>query len=176
MNSVMSCPSCQAKVSVPEELVGKQVQCPQCKHIFTIKAPTADAYEEAAPTPAAPAPVPRSVTPSDQDEWDDAPRRRRYEEDDDYGLHRRLAPHRGAAVLTLGILSLVVCGPIMGPIAWVMGNNDLREMQEGRMDPSGEGITQAGRIIGIVATIFSALGLTIWCLFFMAAAGGGAFR
>ena len=46
-----------------------------------------------------------------------------------------LTPHRGGAVLALGILGLVVCF-ICGIIAWVMGKNDLREIDAGRMDPS----------------------------------------
>ena len=56
-------------------------------------------------------------------------------------------------MLTLGILSLLVCGPILGPIAWVMGTNDLKAMAAGRMDRDGEGITRAGQIIGMVATL-----------------------
>ena len=54
-----------------------------------------------------------------------------------------MAPHRGSAVLTLGILSLVICGIILGPIAWAMGHADLNEMRAGRMDPEGEGMTCA---------------------------------
>jgi hypothetical protein len=62
-------------------------------------------------------------------------------------------PHRGAAILTLGILSLVFsCFPL-GIVAWVMGNTDLDAIRRGRMDPSGEGLTQAGRICGIISTI-----------------------
>jgi hypothetical protein len=45
-----------------------------------------------------------------------------------------------------------VCG-ILGPVAWIMGHIDLGEMRAGRMDPSGEGLTNAGRICGIVATL-----------------------
>jgi len=65
---------------------------------------------------------------------------------------RYLRPHRGSAVLTLGILGLVVCG-ICGIIAWVMGNTDMVQIRAGRMDRSGEGMTNAGRICGIIGTI-----------------------
>ncbi|MHC4604678.1 MAG: hypothetical protein ACYS6W_15275, partial [Planctomycetota bacterium] len=44
-----------------------------------------------------------------------------------------LQPHRGSVVLVLGILGLVVCF-ICGIIAWVMGNNDLRQIDTGIMD------------------------------------------
>jgi predicted RNA-binding Zn-ribbon protein involved in translation (DUF1610 family) len=62
---------------------------------------------------------------------------------------RALAPHRGGLVLAFGILGWVVCFGF-GIAAWVMGNHDLREMDAGRMDPAGEGLTRAGKIIGIV--------------------------
>lgn len=71
-----------------------------------------------------------------------------------------LQPHRGAGILALGILGILVCF-ICGIVAWVMGNNDLREMNAGRMDPAGRGLTQAGRICGIISVILLILGLLI---------------
>jgi hypothetical protein len=73
-------------------------------------------------------------------------------------------PHRGTAVLVLGILSIVfcfTCGWICGIIAWVMANNDLRDMAAGTMDPSGEGNTKAGRICGIIGTILGIVGVVL---------------
>ena len=69
-------------------------------------------------------------------------------------VSRDLTPHRGVAVLVLGILALPMCF-ILGIIAWVMGNNDLEEMAKGRMDPAGKAMTQAGRICGKIATIIA---------------------
>lgn len=63
---------------------------------------------------------------------------------------RYLRPHRGAVILVLGIVSLVVCAPL-GFVPWIMANGDLREMRSGYLDPEGEGLTNAGRILGIVA-------------------------
>ena len=63
-----------------------------------------------------------------------------------------MSPHRAVLILVFGILSFVVC-PFFGIAAWVMGNTDLQEMAEGRMDPSGRDLTQAGRICGIVGTV-----------------------
>jgi hypothetical protein len=71
-----------------------------------------------------------------------------------------LRPHRGGVILTLGILGIVCCF-ICGIIAWVMGNNDLREMAAGRMDRSGEGLTQAGKICGIIGVILWIVTLVI---------------
>ena len=89
-----------------------------------------------------------------------------------------LKPHRGTAVLVLGILGIVVC-LICGIIAWVMGNNDLREMAEGRMDPSGYGMTKAGKICGMIGVILAIVGIVL-CIIFMglgilAGASGGGF-
>jgi len=66
----------------------------------------------------------------------------------------------------------------LGPVAWVMGNNDLAAMRAGRMDRSGEGLTQAGRILGIISSILLILSCILACLWFAAfgflgAAGGG---
>jgi hypothetical protein len=71
-----------------------------------------------------------------------------------------MQPHRGTLILVLGILSLVVCG-FLGPVAWIMGGGDLKEMRAGRMDPSGEGSTNAGRICGMISSVFLALGFCI---------------
>lgn len=172
MNEIIACPSCQRRVTVPSEFFGKQVQCPQCKTTFLAEDPTADAYQAGKPLGFA---EPLAPSPAAQDSWDEPPRdarvRRRFDDEYDYddgiGLRRSTMPHRGAAVLTLGILSIVVCGPILGPIAWVMGHADLKQIRAGYMDPTGEGMTQAGMIIGMVMTILSAVVITFYCFVFM---------
>lgn len=82
-------------------------------------------------------------------------------------------PHRGVMILVFGILGLVCC-IIFGIIAWVMGNGDLREMDAGRMDPSGRGLTQAGKICGIVSVALAVVGLVIGLLISLMGAGMGA--
>lgn len=69
-----------------------------------------------------------------------------------------MKPHRAVLVLVFGILGLVFC-PFLGVSAWVMGNNDLREIAQGRMDPSGKDLTKAGRILGMIATVLIILWL-----------------
>ena len=71
-----------------------------------------------------------------------------------------MQPHRGTLILVLGILSLVLCGPI-GIAAWIMGNTDLKEIDAGRMDPAGRGNTHAGRICGMIGTGFTVTGLIL---------------
>lgn len=86
-----------------------------------------------------------------------------------------MRPHRGTAVLVLGILGLVICF-VCGIIAWVMGNADLRDMEAGRMDPSGMGVTKAGKICGMISVILAIVGIAVGILammfgFFAAATG-----
>jgi hypothetical protein len=64
----------------------------------------------------------------------------------------------GVLILVLGILSLI-CLPILGPVAWVMGNNALPTAS-----PDQVGMVTAGRICGIIGTVFLALGI-IWFFF-----------
>jgi hypothetical protein len=181
MNEIVDCPGCQRKLQLPSDLLGQDVQCPTCGKLFAARAGGGH-YQPPAP----PAPKPSR-------DWDDRrhddeppPRRRRYYDDDDdygrsgrrggYGGYRRdLMPHRGSTVMTLGILSLVACG-LLGPVAWVMGNNDLAEMRAGRMDRDGESQTQAGRICGMITTIIMIAALAFYCLIFVMMIGAGGMR
>ena len=69
-----------------------------------------------------------------------------------------LKPHRVGMLLAFGILGLLCC-IVFGILAWVMGNSDLKEMAEGRMDPEGEGMTKAGKILGIIGCVLNLLGI-----------------
>lgn len=87
-------------------------------------------------------------------------------------MDERLAAHRGATILVLGVLSWLLCPIVPGIMAWVMGNEDLREMDAGRMDPSGRGLTDAGRILGMINVLLSGAGLLFYLLVFGFAVGG----
>lgn len=76
-------------------------------------------------------------------------------------MNATLTAHRGVLILVLGILGLTICFPL-GIAAWVMGNTDLAQMDSGRMDPEGRGMTQAGRICGMISVAFAVLGLLIF--------------
>src|SRR4051812_33635986 len=119
MQEFINCPSCQRKLQVPEALLGTEVQCPTCRTTFTAQvsgpAPSQPASLPPMPQhePTYPAAPPAPRAPSDyRDDYDPRIRSR-----------RDLAPHRGTAILTLGILSIVIpyLGLITGPIAWTMG-------------------------------------------------------
>ena len=65
---------------------------------------------------------------------------------------------QATTILVLGILSLVIC-QILGPIAWVMGNNELAGIDAGRRPPQNRGTAQAGRILGIISTVLMIIGV-----------------
>ena len=64
-----------------------------------------------------------------------------------------MKPHRGGLILALGILSFVLCGILTAIPAWIMGHSDMKEMDAGSMDPAGRGLTQAGKILGMIHCI-----------------------
>ncbi len=170
---------------MPDDLLGKKVRCPGCDETFTAatgeigrtgsvtaspRSEPSEAYREGAAS---------GPTHRDVDDKPARPSRRRWDDedeyDDDFGRplrrRRRFAPHRGGSVMTTGLLSIIlsfaIC-PLFGFIgiaAWVMGRNDLREIREGRMDPSGHGQPMAGFVMGIIGTGLGTLTLVgglIW--------------
>jgi hypothetical protein len=108
-------------------------------------------------------------------------KRRDYDDDDDDEDDRRsrrsrrssrprYTAHRGGMILAFGLIGLighfVALGWfsfVFGLIAWIMGNADMEEMRKGRMDPEGEGMTQAGRIMGMISVILFIVALLIGC-------------
>jgi hypothetical protein len=164
MAEVLTCPSCNRKLQVPDNLLGQDVQCPTCSATFLAQAsgPVLPPIEP--PLPLAPldeSPRSRRRDWGDDDYDDDDGRRRvRRRRRSDY------EPHRGAMIMTLGILSFFIASFILGPMAWIMGNNDLKAMRAGRMDPEGESQTNTGRICGMISTIMTITLVVVGLLFF----------
>jgi hypothetical protein len=73
-------------------------------------------------------------------------------------------PSKATTVLVLGILGIVICS-ILAPIAWYMGNEEVRAIDAGRRDPSNRGTANAGRILGIVGTVLMGIGLIVLVIF-----------
>jgi len=71
---------------------------------------------------------------------------------------------RAVLALVLGILSFVGFGPITGIAAWIIGNSVLNDIRNGTEDPGEAGLAQAGKVLGMIATILTILG---FCLFLM---------
>jgi hypothetical protein len=72
--------------------------------------------------------------------------------------------HRGGVILALGILAWAIGCPVFGVLAWVMGSNDLSEMRQGTMDPQGQSLTEAGRMIGMIHTFLFIAALLVGVL------------
>lgn len=151
------CPACRRALQVPVSYFGQTVQCPECRHEFQANRHAEKVQSE--PPPPAPPPVREDddrPPPRPNDDFDD-------DDFDDIGRIRHSSvPHRGGAILAMGLLALVLfpyVTIVCGPMAWVMGNADLTEIRAGRMDPSGESLVQAGRVLGMIATILFLLGL-----------------
>lgn len=64
----------------------------------------------------------------------------------------------GTTILVLGILSIVFL-PILGPVAWIMGNKALVTLNTGYADQSQRSTVAAGRVCGIIGTVVLILGI-----------------
>lgn len=85
-----------------------------------------------------------------------------------------MTPHRGIVVLVLGALSLAGLGIVTGIPAWIMGRNDLKQMDAGLMDPEGRQMTMVGVILGKVSVVLFVLLLCVVVLVFATAMLPGA--
>jgi hypothetical protein len=171
----MGCTGCGQTLRVGDEHAGKRARCPQCGAIVQIpEAGAAAPPPSAMPPPAEspfgstmpPMPPPPAESPFASaaplggvsnpfaDRPDEAPNP--YQSPTAPPLRAYHTPHRGGMILAFGILGFLCCA-LFGVVAWVMGTNDLREIRAGRMDPSGQGMTQAGMIMGIISTALMAL-------------------
>ena len=91
--------------------------------------------------------------------------------DADQGANVELGrPHRGALVFAFGLLAwLTLILPIFGALAWAMGTRDLHRMRTGEMDPAGEGITRAGRMLGMAHLVAGTAVIFLWYLVMLVA-------
>ncbi len=74
-----------------------------------------------------------------------------------------MEPHRGTMILVFGIIGLVFCA-LFSILAWVLGNQDLRKIDKGFMDPQGRETTNIGMILGIIGVCIWALGVFAWVI------------
>lgn len=174
------CPHCDKVLKTADDKAGVEANCPGCgervlvpaaaeggaryDQSFAADSPSRSSGGSAPPTSSAGTAT--KACPMCGEQIMAAATRCRYcGEDLSSGVSRRgrLAAHRGGMILAFGIIGFVICFPF-GIAAWVMGNNDLREMADGRMDPSGEGLTKAGKIIGIVTVCMQLLWIGIFAL------------
>lgn len=145
MATVARC-NCGQDMQILDEDLGVPVQCPGCAQSVIVRPGSTVAIP--VPPPHRPAGPPPISQPTQLD----------------YG--QAVRPHRGVLILVLGILAFV--GPCPGIFfaiaAWIMANRDLERMAAGAMDPGGEGLTRAGRILGIIFVVLHLLILALFCL------------
>ncbi|WP_246266654.1 DUF4190 domain-containing protein [Nonomuraea typhae] len=70
---------------------------------------------------------------------------------------------QGTTILVLGILSLALC-QILGPVAWIMGNKTLREIDTSGYYYENRGQVNAGKICGMIATILMIVVVVVYAL------------
>jgi hypothetical protein len=87
---------------------------------------------------------------------------RRYPKSDQSGL-----------VLAMGILSWLGFCPIFGIVAWVVGGQALRDIQQGTADPTNRGLVQVGYYLGMISVILSICCVGFYALLFALMAIGG---
>lgn len=145
-----SCSQCGATLRVPEQHAGKMAACPNCKSVNSI--PEASTIAAATPI-AASANVYAKPVPNNPYGTPGYP-----------AAHQ--TPHRGGLILALGIVSLM-CNFMLIPsiLAWVWGRSDLQQIRAGQMDRTGEGLTQAGMIIGIIMTCIPLIVFALYIIF-----------
>lgn len=196
---IKPCPKCGARLSVAAADLGVDVECPYCQAVYTAKRagaadPPADRpSRRLREEPAEDRPSRRRRDDDEDDrparrsrrddaEEDDRPSRRRRDEDDEPAeddrprrrRRRSYEPHRGGLILGLGVASFLLCGIFTGLPAMIMGGSDLKKMDAGRMDPDGRGLTQAGRILGIINVVLTVVAVLFYCVIFVVAIAGGA--
>ena len=189
MTIEFNCPDCNKLLRTTDEKAGLTAKCPGCG--TTISVPDADQFGNASPfdvrenydsheqDAAARSESDIKTCPMCGAQVEAAARRCQNCGEDLLAAPWRYAsmqlkPHRGVVILVFAILSWVICFGF-GIAAWIMANEDLKEMKAGRMDPSGEGITFAGKIIAMIQLILCCVVFLVWCLVMMLVGIGVAF-
>ena len=75
--------------------------------------------------------------------------------------------------MVLGVLSLFICPIVLGPIAMVMGNNALKEIDAAPGRYSNRQSVVIGRILGIVGLVLGILAVVLWVVLLLTNPGGG---
>ena len=67
---------------------------------------------------------------------------------------------QAVTVLVVGILGLVLC-QVLAPVAWYLGNQEISAIDTGRRPPENRGMAVAGRVLGIIGTVFLAIAVVV---------------
>ena len=70
---------------------------------------------------------------------------------------------QATTVLILGLLGAVACA-VLAPVAWVMGNRVVKEIDASGGTIGGRSTANVGRILGIIWTVLMIVGLVVLVL------------
>lgn len=59
---------------------------------------------------------------------------------------------QATTALVLGVVGVVICW-FLGPVAWWMGQREVKAIDAGRRPPESRGSARAGQILGIIGTV-----------------------
>ncbi|MGB1928949.1 MAG: DUF4190 domain-containing protein [Mariniblastus sp.] len=155
------CMHCSTILRIDEKHIGKQARCPQCQTLNLVSEnmqfSTGDS-EQSEPSSSPSNPYSSKFSPPPATPI------------------RNLQPHRGGLILGLGIASIVcnVCC-LPGILAWIFGKQDMRQIDQGSMDPEGRSMTQVGMIMGMVITLLWVVPLAVWIFLSVVLAFAGGF-
>ncbi|HEV8630442.1 MAG TPA: hypothetical protein VGV61_09005 [Thermoanaerobaculia bacterium] len=74
------------------------------------------------------------------------------------------ASGRAIAILVLAIAGLLCC-PLTAPVAWVMGQMELKAVAAGTAPQANQSLAQIGMVLGILGSVLLAFGL-LWVFLF----------
>ncbi|MFW6598744.1 hypothetical protein ACQBAU_14595 [Propionibacteriaceae bacterium Y2011] len=94
------------------------------------------------------------------------PQQQPYVQASPYGVPMTTTHPQSTIILVLGILSIVGIS-VVGPVAWVMGNKAIKEIDQNPAAYSDRGTVQAGRIMGIIGSVLLILGVAIMVIYFI---------
>ena len=63
-----------------------------------------------------------------------------------------VAKGNATLLLVLGVVGIISCCHLLGPVVWYMGKEELTGIAEGRITATNEGTAKAGLILGIITT------------------------
>lgn len=75
-----------------------------------------------------------------------------------YGMPQKQS--QATTALVLGILGLLCCG-FLAPVAWILGQKSVREIDASGGALAGRGEAKAGQVLGIIGTVIMVL-VVIW--------------
>jgi hypothetical protein len=158
MTLSVTCPECQSKLKIPEDLAAKKIQCPKCSALFPVSENAMSAVTAETP-PAQPEGVTPDVNPDVEilEEVVEPIRHKRdIRRDPTEEAVSTIIPYKNARALIayyLGVFSLIPCaGLLLGPAAFILGILGLRYV---KVHPTakGTGHAIAGIVLGGLTTL-----------------------